>query len=582
MKGNYTYMAFISYKRDDEEWANWLQKKLENYKLPISVKEENSKLPDRIRPIFRDATDLSGGTLSEALKEGLNNSQFLIVICSPRSAKSKWVNKEVQEFINTGKKNQIIPFIIEGHTSTNDDTQCLPEALRNLSNGEELLGININEAGRETAFIKVVARMLQLRFDTLWERHKRQERRKRLFLFSALTALLLAAIGVASWIFIQNNRLEEINRHMLISQSKAVAEKARQEIAKGNVLNATMALLEVMPDNHNSTNRPYVAEAEAALRVALDSIYSGFYHYFTPDKNGSTYHNENHGIIEFDEQNRYCFSDNKRVAILDNEETDDDNYEKRSLKIEDLSGNILVEIHPDYFKNWSTWAAVCKEEKHIFIIDCRNQKVDMYSADSLTFIKSLSTAPWDANFIRCNHDCSMITTINSGEIETHHFINHSPRFIEFDYTAEMYDNWSTMHSDTTIILEGKEVICYNDGESINVHDSANRFNDWEISDAALAVSIFGFSHDNSYMYVHIAGEHGYIENNILDIKSGVCIWRQIPEYNMYKVSDYYLEELSMPQRTYKFPTYSELIKLSKEATKDFKMDKATRKSFYLE
>ena len=34
----YTNIAFISYKREDEEWAKWLQKKLEHYKLPTEIR----------------------------------------------------------------------------------------------------------------------------------------------------------------------------------------------------------------------------------------------------------------------------------------------------------------------------------------------------------------------------------------------------------------------------------------------------------------------------------------------------------------------------------------------------------------
>lgn len=40
-KGEFTYLAFISYKREDEQWAKWLQKKLEHYKLPSQVLEQN-------------------------------------------------------------------------------------------------------------------------------------------------------------------------------------------------------------------------------------------------------------------------------------------------------------------------------------------------------------------------------------------------------------------------------------------------------------------------------------------------------------------------------------------------------------
>ena len=39
------YIAFISYNREDSDWAEWLQNKLEYYKLPTFVKEEHPELP---------------------------------------------------------------------------------------------------------------------------------------------------------------------------------------------------------------------------------------------------------------------------------------------------------------------------------------------------------------------------------------------------------------------------------------------------------------------------------------------------------------------------------------------------------
>lgn len=36
----YTNIAFISYKREDEAWAKWLQKKLEHYKLPTEIRKK--------------------------------------------------------------------------------------------------------------------------------------------------------------------------------------------------------------------------------------------------------------------------------------------------------------------------------------------------------------------------------------------------------------------------------------------------------------------------------------------------------------------------------------------------------------
>lgn len=114
MSKQYEYFAFISYKREDEKWAKWLQKKLESYSLPTAIRKENPELPNKIRPVFRDQSELSGGNLKAEIEKGLNRSKYLIVICSPRSAKSPWVSKEVQHFIDQGRENYIIPFIIGG------------------------------------------------------------------------------------------------------------------------------------------------------------------------------------------------------------------------------------------------------------------------------------------------------------------------------------------------------------------------------------------------------------------------------------------------------------------------------------
>ena len=82
MRDKYKYYAFISYKREDEKWSKWLQHKLEHYKLPISARKQNTNLPERVRPVFKDTTDLAGGVLEKAIKEALDVSKYLSVICS--------------------------------------------------------------------------------------------------------------------------------------------------------------------------------------------------------------------------------------------------------------------------------------------------------------------------------------------------------------------------------------------------------------------------------------------------------------------------------------------------------------------
>ena len=79
----YEFFAFISYKHEDMRWAKWLQSRLETYRLPSVIRKEAPHLPKAIRPIFRDQTDIGTGPLLENLRKELEDSRYLIVICSP-------------------------------------------------------------------------------------------------------------------------------------------------------------------------------------------------------------------------------------------------------------------------------------------------------------------------------------------------------------------------------------------------------------------------------------------------------------------------------------------------------------------
>lgn len=72
MKQEKEFYAFISYKREDEKWAKWLQDKLEHYKFPVNL-NGRSDLPKYIRPTFRDVTDLTPGLLAEEINYALCN-----------------------------------------------------------------------------------------------------------------------------------------------------------------------------------------------------------------------------------------------------------------------------------------------------------------------------------------------------------------------------------------------------------------------------------------------------------------------------------------------------------------------------
>ena len=374
------YFAFISYQRKDEEWAERLRNKLEHYRLPSNVRKQDASLPKEIRPIFRDALELAGGVLAKEIETALQNSKFLIVICSPNSAKSPWVNKEIQTFIDLGREDRIIPFIIDGTPfSDNRDTECFPPALRSLKGEKELLGININELGRDAASIKVVARMFGLKFDTLWRRYEREQRRKKWMWIGGSMLLALLGLGIGAYFVKQNRTIENQNiqlenaahslredsitlaNHilriqadsvqlvrkndsiqrqkdsliltnkllaeernnvlianwgMMENQGRAVSEKAKELIRNGNVMTGAALAYHMLPNKKSFMDRPYVSEAEQALRAAYDSLLHGKCPYVLLEQHGQVL------SMSFSRDDKYLLTtSNDQMARLWNTQT---------------------------------------------------------------------------------------------------------------------------------------------------------------------------------------------------------------------------------------------------------------------
>lgn len=130
-KESFKYFAFISYSHKDKKTAKRLQRRLESYHLPASVQKSYPELPKKLSPIFIDESNLvAKGTLKTALQANLDSSKYLIVICSPNSAKSEYVNDEVDYFIKSGRAEQIIPLIVDGEPHAEDAAmECFTHAL---------------------------------------------------------------------------------------------------------------------------------------------------------------------------------------------------------------------------------------------------------------------------------------------------------------------------------------------------------------------------------------------------------------------------------------------------------------------
>ena len=199
----FKYFAFISYNEKDMNWGKRLQKKLEHYRMPTTLCSQHGWKRTPLSPVFFAPSDIRAGGLSEELQDRLQTSQHLIVICSPHSAQSQWVGKEIEYFHSLGRTGNIHFFIVDGVPHSIDPaTECFNPVVKTLGL-PEILGANIHEQvyrwpwlNKERAYVQLVSKLLGVEFDTIWQRHKRLLVRRALLWTAAVLAVLAALFFV--------------------------------------------------------------------------------------------------------------------------------------------------------------------------------------------------------------------------------------------------------------------------------------------------------------------------------------------------------------------------------------------------
>jgi tetratricopeptide (TPR) repeat protein len=207
------YYAFLSYSHRDKELADWLHRELEKFRVPHALAGKltaNGVVPRRLTPIFRDEQDLSaGGDLAEEIKAALAASQFLVVLCSPTAATSRWTNAEIESFKRTRPEGCVLAAVAAGEPFASDipgreEEECFPPALRykydrrghQTTKRAEPLAADFRAAGegQRMAFLKLVAGMLGVGLDELVQRDQTRRHRR----MAWLAAGSLAGMAVTS------------------------------------------------------------------------------------------------------------------------------------------------------------------------------------------------------------------------------------------------------------------------------------------------------------------------------------------------------------------------------------------------
>jgi hypothetical protein len=207
------YCAFLSYSHEDEETASWLHDALEKFRTPSSLAgrlTENGAIPKRLTPIFRDRHELAAsGDLASGIRDALDSSRFLIVLCSPSAAVSRWVNAEIDMFKRHRPDGCVLAAIVSGEPFASDipgreAEECLPPALRlkydrrgrPTSRRAEPLAADLREGrdGRRLGLLKLISGMLGVGLDDLVQRETLRRQRR----LAIVAAASLAGMAVTS------------------------------------------------------------------------------------------------------------------------------------------------------------------------------------------------------------------------------------------------------------------------------------------------------------------------------------------------------------------------------------------------
>ena len=235
------YRAFISYSHRDSKWASWLHSSLEKYRPPkglVGEVTDRGAVPKRLTPIFKDRDELPSATdLGGLIEAALAGSAAQIVICSPQSAKSKWVNEEILAFKRLGREDRILCIIVDGEPNASDlpgreAEECFPPALRfrlgpdgNLSDARTepiAADARAGKDGKNNAKLKLISGLLGVGYDAL-RRREQQRRNARLFAFScAAAAGMVLTSGLAAYAVVQRTAAQ---RQTLRAEAEARTSK---------------------------------------------------------------------------------------------------------------------------------------------------------------------------------------------------------------------------------------------------------------------------------------------------------------------------------------------------------------------
>lgn len=305
MEKKFKYDAFISYRHADLDKfvAENLHKELEGFRLPKVIAKKRPGQKNRIERVFRDKEELPlTSNLNDPIMAALHDSEYLIVVCSPRLRESMWCKKEIETFVALRGREHVMAVLIEG-----EPVQSFPDELlfrtekRQRPDGltEEIKipvePLAADVRGKDKKEIKkllpaevqrLCAGMFHLNYDDIRQRHREQKMR-RILTASLVGGAICLAFGIYSTatalrIHSQNKKIEaqsaeiqaqaeeilQQNEELAMKQALSLAELAEQYLEEGDRQGAIATAAESLTES-DGIALPFTPEGQYILNESL-------------------------------------------------------------------------------------------------------------------------------------------------------------------------------------------------------------------------------------------------------------------------------------------------------------------------
>ena len=278
------YDGFISYSHAaDDRLAPALQRGLQRL-----AKKWNSR---RALRIFRDETGLSTNPdLWSAIETALDESDWFVLLASPDSASSEWVNKEVAHWVATKPLDHILPVVTDGtwewDASSRDftaDSTSVPPALRGVLRDEarhldlrwarDETDLDLRNSRFRAAVADLAAPMHGIAKDDLEGEDIRQHRRARRLARAAVCALVVLVVVALVSTGLAVDKQGQANRNAKRATTNADEAQARGLASEAETLlqsnRLDEALIIAVEAQQIAQRTPRDGPAAARARIAL-------------------------------------------------------------------------------------------------------------------------------------------------------------------------------------------------------------------------------------------------------------------------------------------------------------------------